>query len=77
MVWHSGGNAGISTMVALFPAEGLGVVALANAHDLSGVVQQVIQRVVDELFGVHPTYAPRDRCVPFGSEMRWLTDGDY
>ena len=52
MIHHGGSVPGISTFVALFPDDGLGIVQLANADSKGGVNSQILRRVVEAALGL-------------------------
>lgn len=50
VVSHSGGLPGVVTEVLFFPSDGLGIVLLLNGGDKSQLVDNVVKRIVDNIF---------------------------
>lgn len=65
IVAHTGGLPGISTLVALLPDDGLGLVALANADEKAAAERILMERILDDMIdfpeGSRATFVDAER----------------
>jgi hypothetical protein len=73
-VQHGGSVDGVSTALALFPDDGLGLITLCNGDAQYGANQEVMWTIADEVFGIESAARPPPVFVFPRSPAAW-SDG--
>ncbi|KAI0269029.1 hypothetical protein BGY98DRAFT_1016359 [Russula aff. rugulosa BPL654] len=58
VIWHPGGAPGVSTFVAAVVEDGIGIVALTNADTKADVIQNIVVKAAEKVFGFRNSSSP-------------------
>jgi hypothetical protein len=54
LVYHTGGIPGVSSIIALFPDDNVGVISLCNTDHQETILYEIVSKIADSALGLEP-----------------------